>query len=269
MKKLLISLLSLVMALGLCVGCGGGNTSSSVEQSSSETSSVEDSSIDETETRLEAVKQALIALYTTESNTWDGKEALTRAGSIAIDDLSYNITWELVIEDSANVDNCIAIAKNNNGSYEVTVKESTVRPNDIAFILKATIKDKDDNQTETTFDCVLKNNGLNAAKAKLLETYPNEALEIGDTRTFAGSLTLGEVTYTLEWSFTTELKSVASAVSLTKNTNGTYTLKIKTDGSAFFDESSDVYVKAVISDGTDSVDATVTYTLTRNTFGPY
>ena len=110
---------------------------------------------------------------------------------------------------------------------------------------------------------------LNAAKAKLLETYEGEALEIGDTRTFAGSLTLGEVTYTLEWSFTTKLKSVASAISLTKNANGTYTLTIKTDGSAFFDESSDLYVKAVISDGTDSVETTITYTLTKNTFGPY
>ena len=194
MKKLLISLLSLVMALGLCVGCGGGNTSSSVEQSS-ETSSVEQSSTEDT---------------SEESSTEDSS------------------TEDSSTEDSSTEDS------------------ST-----------------EDSSADTT------KSDLNAAKAKLLETYPNENLLIGETRTFAGSLTLGEVTYTLEWSFTTELKSVASAVSLTKNTNGTYTLKIKTDGSAFFDESSDVYVKAVISDGTDSVDATVTYTLTRNTFGPY
>ena len=190
MKKLLISLLSLVMALGLCVGCGGGNTSSSVEQSSSENSSVEQSSTEDT---------------SEESSTEDSST-----------------------EDSSTEDS------------------ST-----------------EDSSADTT------KSDLNAAKAKLLETYPNENLLIGETRTFAGSLTLGEVTYTLEWSFTTELKSVASAVSLTKNTNGTYTLKIKTDGSAFFDESSDLYVKAVISDGTDSVEATITYTLTKNTYGPY
>ncbi|MBO5479817.1 MAG: hypothetical protein J6A63_01315 [Clostridia bacterium] len=189
MKKLLISLLSLVMALGLCVGCGG--VSSSVEQSSSETSSVEQSS-------------------TEDSSTEDSS-----------------------LEDSS-------------------VEDSSVEDSS-----------SEDSSSDTT------KSDLNAAKAKLLETYEGEALEIGDTRTFAGSLTLGEVTYTLEWSFTTELKSVASAISLTKNANGTYTLTIKTDGSAFFDESSDLYVKAVISDGTDSVETTITYTLTKNTFGPY
>ena len=230
------------------------------------TDNAEEKAEEQAETNLEAVKQALIALYPATASTWDGKAALQRIGTFAIGELEYTITWALVIDSAANIDNCVALAKQNDGSYQVTVKPTTLRSADIPFSLKATIADSENRSKEVTFEHVLEKDGLEAAKTQLLTQYPNEVLELGAQKNLVGKITVSGKTYTITWSFTS---TAASAVDFKQNENGSYTLKIKTGDEAWFDNAVSVSVKAVISNGVNSIEATVTYTLERNTYGPY
>lgn len=149
MKKLLISLLSLLMALGLCVGCGGGNTSSSVEQSSSESSSVEDSSIDETETRLEAAKAKLLETYEGDKATVGEQDTFSRTKKITLQGVDYSVVWSLA-PSSSKYAKYVSVAEETN-EYKVTIN-LPMEENGFTFSLLATITDKEQNKVEVTFN---------------------------------------------------------------------------------------------------------------------
>ena len=144
MKKLLISLLSLVMALGLCVGCGGGNTSSSVEQSSTE-----DCSADTTKSDLNAAKAKLLQTYEGDKKTVAENDTFYRTKKITIENVEYDVSWSLAASSLKYVE-YVSVTEQTN-EYKITIS----LPFDLdgfTFSLLATITDKEQNKIEVTFE---------------------------------------------------------------------------------------------------------------------